>query len=264
MQDVDMIGVTIGVGFPYEQLAPLAAACFTKHTGLPARILGPKEFISSQMSHPAALRLKLFDYVKSNRVVYFDADWFCLTDWGPNTLGDPSEAIACRDFILRDEWPRQHYDFESRGFLEEPDEVLAEHSWDMLRHDYIHEVQQFGAISLPCARWINSGFLIINRESHSIWLKHALDLYLGVVGHHDIYYEQPALVKAIECLDLPIRLLPRKFNVLAAYEAKWPSSAVGLHIKVKRHCQFITRVSSGLVTTPEQVEAYFQSNDDTI
>jgi hypothetical protein len=167
-------------------------------------------------------------------------------------------VISCRDFILTDEWPRQHYNFESKTFLEEPGELPVEDTRGSVRYDYIHEVQQFSGISLPFSMWINSGFFIIDRQHHSIWLRSALDLYLGSVGHHNVYYEQPALVKAIEFLELPIRLLPRKFNVLAAYETKWPKSVVGLHIKVKRHCAFIRRLASGLVSTPEQVEAYFQ------
>jgi hypothetical protein len=259
MSHTSIVGVTVGVGAPYDQLASMAALCFTKHTGLPAVVLGAEEFTGSQIAHPAALRLRLFDYVDADRVVYFDADWLCLRDWAPTAIAELSEVVACRDFILADEWPRQHYQFDSKGFLEEPDDVPLEDTCDIVRHDYINEVRQFGAISLPISKWINTGMLILTREHHSTWLRTALELYLGPVGHHTVYYEQPALVKAIELLDLPIRLLPRRFNVLAAYETKWPGSVVGLHIKVKRHHEFIANLAAGLVSRPDHVQAYFQA-----
>src|SRR5471030_116123 len=259
MSRSNIIGVTVGVGFPYDQLAPIAASCFTKHTGLPAVVLGAKEFVKSRMAHPAALRLRLFDYIDADLVVYFDADWLCLNDWLPLAWGDASQVIACRDFVLTDEWPCQHYVFDSRDFLEEPEEVSVGDARHSVRHDYIHEIEQFGNISLPLNRWINTGLLILSREYHSVWLWTALDLYLGAVGHHSVYFEQPALVRGIELLELPIRLLPRKFNVLAAYEREWPRSVVGLHIKAKRHINFIAQLASGMVSQPEHVEAYFQT-----
>lgn len=254
-----IIGVTVGVGYPYEQLAPLAATCFSEHTGLPVVILGAKELKASALPHPAALRLGVFEFVPSARVVYFDADWLCLADWAPQDLPETGQLVACRDFILTEEWPRQCYDFDSAGFLAEPDNIPDQSGPDVLRQDYIREIRAFCALSLAHRRWVNTGLLVMSREHHDNWLRTALRLYLGPVGHHGLYYEQPALLKAMEICALAVRLLPRKFNVLAAYERKWPSSVVGLHIKLKRHEQFLSGVSAGTICTPHHVRAYFQA-----
>lgn len=250
------VGVTVGVGSPYAEIAQLAAACFSHHTGIQSVVLGDKEFAFSGLPHPAALRLLAFEHVFADRIVYFDADWLCLSPWSP-FAGEDCDIRACRDFILEDEFPRQHYEFNSPEFLNEPQEFLASDA--ALRFELLREVEQFASIRLPYSYWINSGLLVLHREHHTIWFKKALDLYLGVVGHHDTYFEQPALVKALECLNLRVRLLPRRFNILAAYEAKWPSSVVGLHVKLKRHTAFLARVQAGTIRTPEDVRSYFTS-----
>lgn len=249
------VGVTVAVGSPYTAIAPLAAACFTKHTGIPAVVLGEKEFASSGLPHAAALRLLAFNHVPADQIVYFDADWLCLRPWFPFN-GEACDIRACRDFILKDESPRQHYEFDSPEFLEEPKENLC-NVGDNLRHEYLREIANFASIRLPYSQWINSGLLVLHRQHHEVWFKKALDLYMGEVGHHHKYFEQPALVKALECLNLRVRLLPRCFNVLARFETKWPSSVVGLHVKIKEQASFLTELQAGTIRTPEDVTAYF-------
>ena len=41
---MDHIGVTVGINEPYATVARLSAICFTAHTGLPAIVLGEREF----------------------------------------------------------------------------------------------------------------------------------------------------------------------------------------------------------------------------
>ena len=249
------VGITVAVGSPYIEIASLAAACFSQHTGMPALVLGDKEFAASGLPHPAALRLLAFDHVSVDRLVYFDADWLCLQPWSPFD-GIASDIRACRDFILQDEFPRQHYEFDSPDFLDEPRD-LCHTPGATLRYDYLGEVERFASIRLPYSAWINSGLLVLSRNHHAIWFKTALDLYLGAVGHHDTYFEQPALVKALEQLDLRVNLLPRRFNVLSAFETRWPASVIGLHIKLKRHRAFLESVQAGTICTPEDVRSYF-------
>jgi len=216
------------------------------------------EYAQSRISHPAALRLKLFDYVRAERIIYFDADWLCIRDWKPSFPERSCDLLACRDFILTEEWPRQQYDFQSDSFLGSPADVPLDAGPDILRQDYIREIQAFADLRLPCSRWINSGLLLMNRTHHKALLETALELYSGGIGHHPEYFEQPALMKAIELLETSVRLLPRNLNVLAAYETKWPSSIVGLHVKLKRHGTFLGQIRQGLVSSPEQVQLYFQ------
>lgn len=253
-----VLGVTTGIGHLYSRVAPLAAKCFEHHTGISTVVLGDKHLASSRVLHPAALRLQLFEYFDAQVIVYFDADWFCLRDWSPLELSSNRAIIACRDFVLTDEWPRQHYDFSSAAFLDAPAPYTpAEPSEETLRKDYIEEVRSFAGISAPWANWVNSGLIIFNRDHHRPLLDLALDLYLGAVGHHPEYYEQPALNKAIEMLGIPPMLIARKYNVLAAYESKWPSSVVGLHVKLKRHFAFVAAINAGSLNTPDEVHRFF-------
>lgn len=251
-----ILGVTVGVGSVYEKMAILAASCFTKHTGIPAIVLGDSQFAASKLPHPAALRLKLFEYVSAETVVYFDADWFCLSDWKPLVPTEPRPLLACRDFILKSESPDQHYEFESDNFHHTPNEGCRE-DFDLLRHDYINEIRSFAGITLSCWQWINSGLMILRREPHVDLLNTALRLYLGQVGHHPVYFEQPAIIKAIECTQLPVHFLPRKFNVLAKHESKWPPSVVGLHVKIRRHSVFVQKVESGVICSTASLEQHF-------
>jgi hypothetical protein len=250
------VGVTVGVGEPYARLSALAAACFAEHTGLATRVLGAEEFADSGASHPAALRLSLFDYVDAPQVVYFDADWLCLREWAIPCDHEAPEVFACRDFVLRNEWPRQEYDFAAAEFGEAP---LCPPAWDGrdIRDDYVREIREFADLRRPCWQWINTGLLVLNRRHHRRLLEKARHLYAGRVGHHNRYYEQPALVKALEELDISVTLMPRAFNVLAVHEKRWPSTVVGLHIKPSRHAGLLALVAAGAMSSPAQVREFF-------
>jgi hypothetical protein len=248
------VGVTVGVGDPYDVIAPLAAACFSAHTGLPSIVLGSTEFEASGLPHPAALRLLAFDYVTADRIVYFDADWLCLQPWKLDEhTGD--ELLACRDFVLLDEWPRQDYVFDSTAFLREPTGTPIDP--EQRRDDYIEDVGVFAGLSLPPHRWVNTGLMVLHRDRHRDMIRNAVRLYLGQVGHHPLYFEQPALLRAIQDGAVRVRLLPRRFNVLAAYDRRWPAAVTGLHIKLKRHQHFIASVRAGHLRGASDVAAYF-------
>lgn len=252
-----LTGVTVGIGPVYAELAILAARCFEHWTGARAVVLGAGELARSQVEHPAALRLQLFEFTNSDDVVYFDADWLCVGPWSP--LPDPNShtLCACRDFVLTSEWPDQRYAFHSASFLEAPDETGVLDPADALREDYIAEVKRFAGLCTPPTRWINTGLMVLRREAHSALLTAALENYRGAVGHHPLYFEQPAFNKAVEMLDIPCRLLARKFNVLAARPAKWPATVVGVHIKPKRHREFLDAIRLRTITNPDDVRRYF-------
>lgn len=249
-------GVTVGVGPTHEMLAPLAALCFTANTGLPVRILGAKEFARSGVSHPAALRFQLFDYTDADTAIYFDADWFCVQSWQPWRYANHAAFIACRDFVLESEWPHQKYDYSSTAFHgDEISETIA--CDEPLREDYITAIRHFSQIKRTPKRWINSGLFIATREPHETLFRRANELYETTVGHHADYYEQPALNKALEDTDIKLGFLSRKHNVLAAYEHRWPHSIVGLHVKIKRHEEFVGKVKSGEIADADAVRRHF-------
>ena len=249
------IGVTVGIGHGFSSVARLSAACFTENTGIPAVVLGQNALDESGFEHPAALRLRIFDLVDAETVVYFDADWLCLRKW---TLPlDSPGIVAGRDFILREEWPEQDYQFSSKVFSEPPAQLRCAGGSPRLRAEYINEVREFSDLRLPLDAWINSGLMILHRASHARLLRTAERLYRLSVGHHDVYFEQPALLKAIEIESEPVTLLPRACNVLAAHERLWPDTVIGLHIKLRRHAQFLSAIAAGTITDPLSVRKHF-------
>ena len=206
--------------------------------------------------HPAEVRLHLFDIIDEEEVVYFDADWFCLNPWIPGSL-DPNFLWACRDFVHQNEFPGQAYDFESRQFLEEAGEPVTTAT---VRQDYVDDVLEFVKLGIPPFNWINTGLLVLRRKAHRQWLEFARELYLGPVGHHKHYFEQPSLMRALEELRLPYKLLPRRLNVLAAFPAMWPPQVIGLHVKTKRHSEFVSAATNRSVKNAADVAQYFMNS----
>lgn len=70
-----MIGVTIGVGRPYREMAELAAESVRKWTGLEVRVV-----TNTQGCHPAKYKLLLLEQ-HDQTVFYFDADTRMVNAW---------------------------------------------------------------------------------------------------------------------------------------------------------------------------------------
>lgn len=251
-----MIGVTVGVGAPYAELAALAADCFSACTGLPVRVLGAREFAKSGLPHPAALRLDCFEFTNVDSVVYFDADWLNLKPWNPRNFSD-GRLYAARDFTNLNEWPRQQYEFDSPRFNEIIEVAASACCDEELRTDYIRDVGAFMKCPTLPSYWINTGLLVLNRDMHSNVLMRARSLYLGEVGHHPKYFEQPAFNAALHPELHLLSLLPRSFNVLAGRPTRWPKQVIGLHVKVKNHEEFVRQVISGDIRSVNHVRDYF-------
>lgn len=252
-----MIGVTIGVGSPFRKLADLAAACVEKHTGLTCHILNETHFNRSGLKHPAALRLAMFEYFNDSDILYFDADWLCMNSWDPLSFLGSQNVIACRDFTLDTHYPKQEYAFDDPAFVGAPNTNFSSIECGNPRLDLCKEIVDFTGTSTPFQRWPNTGLLLLNRRLHSRWLQRALTLYCSTVGHHLEYFEQPALIKALDDSDVSIDFLPRKYNVLAIKKTQWPRNVVGLHVKLKHHPDFIQALLSGQIQTPEHAQSYF-------
>ena len=252
-----MIGVTIGINRIYNSLAKLSTQCFKEMTGLDSIILGEKELKKSGLSHPASLKLMAFDFVGDDNIVYFDADWFCVKNWNPTTFSGEKSIIACNDFVLNIDFPKQYQDYDIHNFNNYHLNNLASHALPEIRNEYIKEIEAFSRIKLKYGKWINTGLWIANKKYHNEWLKKSLEFYISGVGHHPEYYEQPAMNLAIEKLGIEVNYLSRKYNTLVATRRKWPTYLNGLHVKVKHHQEFISKISNSEIKTTRQVQDYF-------
>ena len=102
-----MIAITIGINPLYKALANLSAQCLQDMTGLEVFILGERELKQSGLAHPASLKLKAFDFVDDDNILYFDADWFCTNNWNPTIFSNSKLITACNDFVLTVDFPKQ-------------------------------------------------------------------------------------------------------------------------------------------------------------
>ena len=252
-----MIAVTIGINPLYKVLASVSAKCIQEMMGLDTIILTEKELQKFNVSHPAALKLKLFEIIPDDNILFFDADWFCINRWNPYVYQDNEDIIACHDFILTDDWSEQYSD----KTIQDPvkyfnDELLLSHRKN-LRQDYIAEIEEFISATNSFSKWINTGFWIANKNNHEKWLKDSLTFYLETPGHHPQYYEQPAMNKARVKSDISVKFLSRKFNTLVATRTKFPNFLIGLHVKTKHNEIFSDLVMQKKIVTASQVKEHF-------
>jgi len=252
-----MIGVTIGIGPVHEAIAKISAKCFLEMTGLDVLILGEKELKQSGLTHPASLKLKAFDFVDDDDILYFDADWFCIKNWNPLIFNNSKLITVCNDFVLKIDFPKQYEDYDVKKFDDYNLNNLAFHSISEIRNEYIDEIKEFSGIKLEYSKWINTGLWIANKKHHQEWLDKSFKNYIGSIGHHPQYYEQPSMNKAIEELGLEIKYLGRKYNTLVASKKKWLDGLVGMHVKLKHHQDFIDKIISSQIQTSQQVKEYF-------
>lgn len=247
-----MTGVTIGIGARHSALAQVSARCLMQMAGINVVILSGKDLVQSGLTHPAALKMKLFDIIPDDEIFYFDADWFCIKKWDiiPFQINIP--VYACNDFVSIDDWPGQYASCSEEYFEATPE--LREGN---IRRDYVDEINLFSKNNSDCSRWINTGFWIANRKYHKKWLDYSLNLYNNDIGHHPQYYEQPAMNRALDLLQTDIHFLPRKYNILLATGRKWPSNIIGMHVKVKHHSKFLEEIIYGRISEPNEVQKYF-------
>lgn len=229
-----MMGVTIGIGPLYTKAATVAAACLHRHTGIQTRILTEEHLTDASLCHPAALKLRIFDYVPADTLLYFDADWFCIRKWTPQEFAGHKRVIACHDFVTTTDWPEQSYTASSEWFRGRAGNHFLNRIEGPIRTDYVDGIRAFTGVTLHHSSWFNSGMFIVNRGWHAPWLREAERIYREPHGHHHKYFEQPALLIATERLRMRVAHLPRKYNVLVASKQEWPANMVGAHIKCSK------------------------------
>jgi hypothetical protein len=252
-----LIGITIGINREFKALAELSAKLLYESTGLESIILTDKNLKLTRNIHPTALKFHIFDFTDEQELLYFDADWFCLNKWDPITISDQHSLLICKDFISKHDFPNQYLRNKEIIIDDYPSlNNLTARESDK-RSDYIREVKRFAHLKSDCNLWVNTGFWIANRSSHLEWLKYSSQLYYGTIGHHPIYYEQPAMNKAIEKLEINIKYLGRKYNTLIINRQHWPNTLIGWHIKIKHHREFLNKIVRNEISTREQILNYF-------
>lgn len=166
------VAVTIGTG-PFAQLAELAAKEVSAQTGLETVILGQKHLQDSGLESPLFLKFRIFDLLKAENVLYFDADMVCLGQWDPSRCFGDRSIVAVRDRML---------DF------------------------VLDEAARWGC---PPEEYFNGGMFIANREHHAKWLKLAESIRFQ---HPTGLLDQSPLNAARAALGIPLKLLDRRFN----------------------------------------------------
>lgn len=70
-------------------------------TGLKTLVLGDEHFTSSGLPAPHHLKLRMFDLVDADSIVYFDADMACLKPWKPDRFANTEAVVAVAELRAR-------------------------------------------------------------------------------------------------------------------------------------------------------------------
>jgi len=172
-----MIAVTIGIGEKYKKLAHYASQAVQRMTGLNTLILNDRHFAACGLPQPHHLKLRLFDYVDEDAVMFFDSDMVCLNPWNP-------EHFARNDALV--------------AVVERPVPTIMRicKAWDIPWHGYF-----------------NAGLMILNRKCHQEWLRETERFVLTDKRFVEYDpYDQAALNITRHRLGLKLELLDRRYN----------------------------------------------------
>lgn len=178
-----MIGVTIGIGEKWKEVAEISAREMQRHTGIPCHVVSelPVDF----GFHPSWLKLRVFDLFPSeDEILFFDADILCIKEWQPKPI------------IYRFGGGEFQYDVDFSICNDEHSIAVSQ------------ECKQFG-IDGPW-RYFNAGLWIAHRK-HDPILKRAL----ARGPKFGTWLEQTALT--VELQNENVNVLQREFNRLL-----WP------------------------------------------
>lgn len=172
-----MVGVTIGVGEYYGRLADLAAQAMQEKTGVKTKVLTDQDFTSSGLPAPHHLKLRMFDLVDAESIVYFDADMACLKPWKPQTFENTDAVVAVAESAR-------------------PLHVCTAQDW-----------------GIPVEKYFNAGLMILNRKHHREWLR-ATEHFVLTDTKFQAYdpLDQAALNITRHRLGLKLKLLDRRYN----------------------------------------------------
>ena len=172
-----MIAVTIGTGEYYSKLAHYAARTLGKMTGLKTVVLGDEHFAASGLPYSHHLKLRIFDLVDDDEILFFDSDMVCLNPWNPQRLAKPDALVAVAE--------RLH-----------PMVIRASKDWEIPIHEYF-----------------NAGLMIFNRKCHLEWLRETERFVMTNPGIPDYDpFDQTPLNITRHRLGLGLELLDRRYN----------------------------------------------------
>src|SRR6266480_4577097 len=127
-----VVAATIAVGADWHQLAELAANSVLRNTGLEVRILNEKDLRQTALTAPHSLKLRLFQLIDADSILFFDADLMFIRHWDPTPYLNVPEIVCVRDRF-----------------------------WNT---DIVDDACRFG---VPPNEYFNSGLFIANRRHHS-------------------------------------------------------------------------------------------------
>lgn len=172
-----MVGITIGVGQYYGELAELAAKAMQEKTGVETVVLRDEHFAKSGLPAPHHLKLRMFDLVDADSIVYFDADMACLKPWEPQRFANSRAVVA-----------------------------VAESA----RPLHVHTAEHWG---IPVQEYFNAGLMILNRRYHKDWLLETEHFVLTDTKFKEYDpLDQAALNIIRHRMGLKLELLDRRYN----------------------------------------------------
>jgi predicted O-methyltransferase YrrM len=200
-----LAAVTLGCGAPdYAKYAEASSRRMSQFTGLNTVVLGNEELGDLRKRCAAiqawpdnlatwALKLKIFDYVDADTVLYHDADVCCVDCW------DTSPYLNVPDFV-----------------------AVRDRTW--LLEDLM------GPSALNLLSYVNAGFFICNRAHHQRVLELAFAEFTrhGVAKFK--FADQCAINYVLQAEGAPVRYLPKLYNLMdPCHEALKYKNLVNIH-----------------------------------
>ena len=175
-----MIAVTMGFGEPFGRLAALAARAVREMTGLETVVLDGTHFAASGLPHPHHLKLRIFDHVDDDAVLYFDSDIVCLKPWDPTRFARPDALVVVTD-------------------IPHGGTIRACQDWN-----------------IPIREFFNAGFMILNRRCHRDWLRETERLIKANPKVSAFQSTDQTALNVTRCrFGLKLELIDRRYNWLA-------------------------------------------------
>lgn len=167
-----MTGLCIGTGAWYK-VAQRAARQMEAMTGIPCRVI---DRVDSNLVHPSWHKLNLLRDYPGETLFIFDADMWCMQEWGP-------------EFLLRD------IGFSGLAMVPEP--VIPR---VRLESTLYH---------IPQGSYFNAGLIIADSRAKEVFAATK-----KLHPSYGSWYEQTGLAHNIAAMQFPVTHLPETYNTL--------------------------------------------------
>ena len=177
-----MIGLTIGTGSWYK-VAQRAAKQMEAMTGIPCHVI---DRVDSNLVHPSWHKLNLLRDYPGETLFIFDADMWCMKEWGP-------------EFLIKD------IGWSGLAMVPEPVTPIVKME-SLLYH-------------IPLGRYFNAGLAIVDERA-----KEVLAATKKLHPSYGSWYEQTGWSHNIEHMKFPVTALPQTYNTLV--NPAWDAAAI--------------------------------------